>query len=72
MGFGGGILCEGLCGARQLRAGKLVWSKSEVDTCPDPENLILRPAGVGVLPPCSGSACPGAGSLVTPTSTTLR
>jgi hypothetical protein len=30
----------------------------EVKTCPNPQNLILRLAGVGPLPLCSEPACP--------------
>lgn len=33
------------------------WTKSGAETCPNPENLMLRPAEVGLPPPCSGSTC---------------
>lgn len=39
---------------KAIRLGEPVLSKSEVETCPNLENLNLRLAGVGQLPPCSG------------------
>lgn len=51
-------------GAMQL--GDPVWSKSEIQVCPNPANLVLWLAEVRLLPPCSGPACPGACSLTTP------
>lgn len=44
-------------GPESRELGKLVWSKSEMEKYPNPENLIVRPAGVGVLASCSGPAC---------------
>lgn len=47
-------------GLESLHLGELVQSKSEAEIYPNPENLILKPEGVGLLPPCSGPACPSA------------
>lgn len=46
------------CGARvPWHQEELVWSKSRVEACPNPGNLILRSAGVGLLPHCPRPAC---------------
>lgn len=47
--------------------GESVWSNRT-----SPKNLVLRLAEVGLLPPCSGPACPDAHNLTTTTSVTLE
>ena len=47
-----------------MEQGESVQSKTEFKMCLSPEKLILRLAGVGFLPLCSGHVCPGTRSLV--------
>lgn len=55
------------CGAReQWDQEQHAWSKSGVEANPNLENLILRLAGVGPLPPCPRPVCPCAHSHVRP------
>ena len=45
-------------GDREMGSPKeQAWSKSRVEACPNPGNLILRSAGVGLLPHCPRPAC---------------
>lgn len=54
-------------GAMQL--GQVcVCVKTEVKVYPNPQNLILRPAGIGLFLSCPGPARPGPRSLTLPTS----
>lgn len=52
--------------------GSRAGAKSEVEVCPNPNNLVLRPAGVGPFPPCPGPACSSTYSLTAPTSAILE
>lgn len=56
--------CGWSWGALQPGGGE---AQTEVKAHPNPPNLILRPEGIGLFPPCPGPAWPGARSLTPPT-----
>lgn len=55
-------------GSHATGAGVCVCVKTEVKVYPNPQNLILRPAGIGLFLSCPGPARPGPRSLTLPTS----
>lgn len=51
---------RGLWVPKTMRTGAPVRSKSKVQTCSNPENLVRRPTGIGLLLPWSRPGCPSA------------